>query len=452
MWQPSSNTLELKLRDAESETRSDLLKRTGTILLTAAALLAGGAGAVWASGTPEEGSATGATGGAPAPFEERYTEMSWEEIVAEARGQELYFYMWGGDDSINNFVQGWVAPQLEERYSISLEMVPVSDASVFVNKVLGEKQAGRMENGSVDAMWINGENFRTMREAELLFGPFAAKLPNSEYVDRDSPTIANDFGYPVEGYESPWGSAQFVMVYDSAEVPEPPRTIEELLTWIRNNPGRFTYPSPPDFTGSAFVRHLFYYAAGGYSELLGPFDQEKYDEVAPELWSLLNEIEPYLWREGETYPENHSAVQRLYANGAVHFAMDYNPAGAANRVAEGRYPESTRTYVFDGGTIGNTHYIGISFNSPHKAAGMVLANFLLSPAAQYRKMRPEVWGDLTVLDVSRLPADWQERFGNLPQPESVLPIQTLAEHRIPELQAPWLQAIEEGWQANVLQE
>lgn len=33
--------------------------------------------------------------------------------------------------------------------------------------------------------------------------------------------MANDFGYPVEGYEAPYGKAQFVMIYDSARVPKP---------------------------------------------------------------------------------------------------------------------------------------------------------------------------------------------------------------------------------------
>lgn len=387
-----------------------------------------------------------------APFSERYRDMSWDEIVEEARGQELYWYMWGGSDSINNFVQGYVAEQLRKRYDISLEMVPVNDASVFVNKVLGEKQAGRTEGGSVDAVWVNGENFRTMREAELLFGPFASKLPNIEYVDRDDPTIANDFGYPVEGYEAPYGSAQFVMFYDSAKVSQPPRTVEALLQWIREHPGTFTYPAAPDFTGSAFLRHIFYHVAGGYEQLLGGFDQSQFDEIAPEFYELMNDIEPYLWREGQTYPESHTELQRLFANGAVFFDMAYNPAEAANLVSQGRYPETVRSFVFEEGTIGNTHYVAIPFNSPHKAAAMVLANFLLSPEAQHRKMKPEVWGDLTVLELSRLPERWQEKFWALPRPASVLPPETLAAHRIPELQSSWLEAIEEGWRRNVLEQ
>jgi putative spermidine/putrescine transport system substrate-binding protein len=272
-----------------------------------------------------------------------------------------------------------------------------------------------------------------------------------QYVDSSDSSIANDFGYPVEGFESPYGSAQVVMVYDSAKVPEPPRTIEELLQWIRANPGKFTYPAIPDFTGSVFVRHLFYHVAGGYEELLGPFDRERFDAIAPKLWTLLNDLEPYLWREGNTYPETHTKLQDLLANGEVYFDVSYNPGEAASLVAQGRYPGSVRTYLFDSGTIGNTHYVAISYNSSSKAAAMVLANLLLEPAVQYEKSRSEVWGDLPVLNVGSLPEEWREKFISLPRPPSVLPPDVLSSHKIPELQATWLEAIETGWTENVLQ-
>ncbi|MFW6292503.1 MAG: ABC transporter substrate-binding protein [Spirochaetota bacterium] len=385
-----------------------------------------------------------------AAFEDRYETMTWDEIAEEAAGSELYWYMWGGSDAINVYVQEFVADGLAE-LGIDLEMVPVTDASVFVSKVLGEQQAGRDTGGSVDLVWINGENFRSMREADLLFGPYAHRLPNIDLVDTEDPTVANDFGYPVEGYESPYGSAQMVMVYDEGRTPDPPATIGALLDWIREHPGRFTYPAPPDYTGSAFVRHVFYHAAGGYERLLGDVDERVYDEVAPRAWALLNEIEPYLWREGRTYPETGTQHQNLFANSEVDFDMSYNPAAAANLVSQGRYPESTRTFVFESGTIGNTHYVAIPYNATNKAAAMVAANFLLEPAAQLEKTRPSVWGDLPVVTVERLPQEWQERFASIPRPPSVLPTPTLQAHRIPELQSTWLEAIEAGWVANVLE-
>ena len=383
-------------------------------------------------------------------FAARFPSMSWEEITAEARGSDLYWYMWGGSESINRFVQEYVAERLRDDHGIRLHVVPVTDASVFVSKVLGERQAGRISGGSVDLVWINGENFRSMREAALLFGPYANRLPNMRYVDVTDPSVANDFGVPVEGFESPYGSAQFVMVYDSARL-DPPRSLEGLLSWIRDNPGRFTYPAPPDFTGSAFVRHVFYHVAGGYEDLLGPFDQDLFDRIAADVWRLLNDLEPDLWRAGSTYPASLTQQQQLFANGEVDFDMGYNPAGAANLVSQGRYPETTRTFVFDEGTIGNTHYVAIPFNATNTAAAVLAANLLLDPSVQYQKARPEVWGDLPVVSLSLLPDEWRRRFEALPRPASVLPPDELQQRRIPELQGAWLQAIERGWIAHVLE-
>jgi putative spermidine/putrescine transport system substrate-binding protein len=384
-------------------------------------------------------------------FESTYRSLEWNEVVEQARGSDLYWYMWGGSDSINRFVQGYLTDRLADEYSIRLVMVPVTDASVFVSKVLGEARAGRTTDGSVDLVWINGENFRSMRESDLLFGPYADLLPNITYVDQEDPTVANDFGFPVDAYESPYGSAQMVMIYDSGRI-EPPMSIGQLIEWIRHNPGRFTYPASPDFTGSAFVRHVFYHVAAGYERLLGGFDRGIFDEVAEETWTLLNELEPYLWREGRTYPESGTQLQQLFANREVDFDMSYNPGSAANLVSQGRYPETTRTFVFDEGTIGNTHFVAIPFNSPHKPAAMVLANLLLDPAAQLEKARAEVWGDMPVVQMTRIPGRWQEAFDALPRPESVLPAATLQTHRLPELQSTWLEAIEAGWIANVLQQ
>ena len=78
---------------------------------------------------------------------------TWDDILAQARGQELNFYMWGGSDLINNWITGYVAPAVQEQYDITLNLVPITDATEYINKVLGEKQAGLDENGTVDLVW-----------------------------------------------------------------------------------------------------------------------------------------------------------------------------------------------------------------------------------------------------------------------------------------------------------
>jgi len=389
---------------------------------------------------------------ADAPFPPGYENKSWADILAESRGQTVNFYMWGGSDVINAWVTGYVTQDLQARYGITLNMTPVADAPEYINKILGEKQAGRDADGAVDLVWVNGENYRTLRQGDLLFGPWSRFLPNSIYVNWDDASVANDFGSPVEGYESPYGKAQFVMIYNSGQVPQPPKTVNELLAWIKANPGKFAYAAPPDFTGSAFVRHVCYTTTGGHAQFMADFDQALFDAKFGACWQTLNDLEPSLWREGQTYPENRARMQDLFANGEVLFDMAYNPAEASSLIAQGRYPDEARTFVFDEGTIANTHYVAIPYNSPHKAAAMVVANFLLAPEAQLSKADPQGWGDLPVLDPALLPDEWQQQFDDLPRGPATLSDAELAAHRLPELPAAWLAAIEQGWEANVLQQ
>jgi putative spermidine/putrescine transport system substrate-binding protein len=381
-----------------------------------------------------------------------YEGKNWADIVAEAKGQTVNWYMWGGQENINTWVTGYVAEALQRDYGVTLTMVPVADTVEAVNKVLGEKEAGQDAAGSIDLIWINGENFRTMRQADLLYGPWSPALPHSRYVNWADPSVNTDLGLAVEGYESPYGKAQFVMIYDSAKVPQPPASIDELLAWVKANPGKFTYPAPPDFTGTAFVMHLCYHAAGGPQQFLRNFDPALFDEKFGACWDALNQLEPNLWRQGQTYPESHARQQDLFANGEVYFDMAYNPAEASSLVESGKFPETTRTFVFDSGTIANTHYVAIPYNSPHKAGAMVVANFLLSPEAQHRKADAANWGDFPAIEVSRLPEPWPAQFAALPRGVATLPDEVLAAKRLPELPSEWRVAAEKAWEDKVLQQ
>jgi putative spermidine/putrescine transport system substrate-binding protein len=377
-------------------------------------------------------------------------KLPWEEVLTTARGGTVNFFMWGGDANINKYVDEFVADRMKSEYDITLVRTLITDAAEIVNKILGEKTAGKTSGGSVDLLWINGENFRTMRQGELLYGPWAEQLPNSKLIPWGNPGVANDFGYPVEGYEAPWGRAQFVMIYDSARVPNPPGSFAELLTWAKANPGRFTYPAPPDFTGSVFVRHGFYEAAGGYTELLGEFDQQVFDSKSPAAWQLFNDLRPHLWRGGETFPQTLAELDQLFANGEIDFTMNYNPAFASGQIEKGVFPATTRTFLFDAGTIANTHYVAVPFNAANKAGAMVVANFLQSPEAQITKAKPSVWGDLPAIDPAKLNLTDQTALRALPLGAATIPLDQLTKRSQPELQASWLEAIETGWTEQVL--
>jgi putative spermidine/putrescine transport system substrate-binding protein len=375
---------------------------------------------------------------------------TWPEILSRAKGQTVDWFMWGGFPATNAYVNGWVAPRVKELYGITLRQVPVQDIAEVVGRLLVEKQAGKKSGGEVDLMWINGENFRTCKRHGLLHGPFADLLPNQRLVDWGKPSVKNDFGEPVEGFESPWGSAQVVMIHDTRRTPEPPRSVGALLDWVRRNPGRFTYPAPPDFTGSVFVRHVFYHAAGDVAGWQGAFDEPRFERAAAATYKALREIAPHLWRQGKTYPESPLRLAHLLADGEVDFAVSYHPAEASKMIADGLYPETVRTFVFTEGTIANTHFVAVPFNAADKEGAMVVADFLISPEAQLKKADPAVGGDFPAIDLARLEKSWQEKFAALPRGAATLPHAVLSRHQLPEPPAEILIRLERGWQEHVL--
>ncbi|NNG00424.1 MAG: ABC transporter substrate-binding protein [Desulfobacteraceae bacterium] len=374
----------------------------------------------------------------------------WTEIVDSAKGQTVDWYMWGGSPAANTYVNGYVVPEMKRRYDITVRQVPIKDISEIVSKILVEKQAGKNSDGKVDLMWINGENFRTCKRNDLLFGPFADQLPNGKYVDWTRPSVKNDFGEPVEGLESPWGSAQVVMIYDSGRTPNPPRSLGDLIAWIRENPGRFAYPAPPDFTGSVFVRHVFYHVSGEVQLWQSNSDPEVFDTAAMATYSLLKGLAPSLWRGGRTYPESPIRLAHLFADREIDFAFSYHPADASKKIHDGLYPASVRTFIFDEGTISNTHFVAIPFNAGDKEGAMILADFLISPEAQLAKADQENWGDFPAIEVSRLNAGWRRKFRDLPLGIATLPNDVLQAHQLPEPPSEILIELEKGWQTHVL--
>jgi putative thiamine transport system substrate-binding protein len=369
---------------------------------------------------------------------------SWDETIAEARGQTVYWHAWGGDPQINDYIE-WVGAQVEARHEIELVHVKLTDTAEAVARVVAEKAAGRTGDGAVDLIWINGENFASMKAQDLLFGPFAQDLPNFRYVDvAGKPTTLVDFTVPTDGLEAPWGMAQFVFLYDTAVAAEPPRSIPALLEWIEANPGRFTYPAPPDFIGSTFLKHVLAELTDQPEALQRPMDQAEFAAVTAPLWAWLEEARPHLWRKGESYPLSGPALQQLLDDGEVDFAMAFNPADASAAISAGRLPETVRTFILEDGTIGNTHFLAIPFNAAHAAGAMVVADFLMSPEAQAHKQDPRVWGDGTVLDLAALAPDDRARFDALPLGIATLPPDQLTPVR-PEPHPSWMVEIEAEW-------
>ena len=375
------------------------------------------------------------------------SSAEWDEIVEAARGTTVTFYGWGGDENRNNWLNTTVADYVKEHYDIALEVVGM-DINDILSKLSGEKQAGS-ETGSIDMIWINGENFYSAKDNGLLYGPFTGQLPNMEaYIDLEDPETLNDFCMPIEGYEAPYAKAQMVFFNDSAVTPEAPASAEELLEFCKKYPGKVTYPALPDFTGSAFVRNIIYELCGWeqFQDMEADYDTVK-AAIEPAL-EYLRELNPYLWNEGKTFPESSTTVDAMFADGELVMNMSYGPFSVATGIAEGTYTDTTRTFVFDNGTIGNTNYMAIAFNSPNKAGAMVVINAILSAElqlTQYEQLR-----ELPGVGADKPGAGGEGGLDGGDLRKVGLSRAELLEHRLPEMPASLVPVIEEIWLNEVV--
>lgn len=369
----------------------------------------------------------------------------WNAVLEQAQGQTVYWNAWGGDTHTNRYIE-WVAEQMQREHDVDVRHVKLNDTSRAVSRVLAEKQAGNDAAGSVDLIWINGENFAAMRENDLLYGPYAESLPNFALTNADAnPEVITDFTLPTQGYESPWGKAQITFYYDSERIETPPTDMAELLDWAEANPGEFTYPRIPDFTGSTFLKQALIELSDNPDALYAPMEESDFQAVTAPLWAYLDELHPHLWRSGRAFPDAGPTLRTLMSNGELSLAFTFYPSEPAAAVAGYELPESTRSYVLEGGTLGNVHFVAIPYNSPHKAGAMLLANFLLSPEAQAHKQDIDVWGDRTVLDMSTLNARERERFAIDESNPAMLAPEALA-NTLPEPHPSWMTALQEAWQ------
>lgn len=366
------------------------------------------------------------SGGSPLPPD----PGDWEAVREAAAGQTVRWWMFGGDAEVNRYVDEVVAPAARER-GVMLERVPVDDTAAAVQRVVAERRGGRDRSGSVDLIWINGENFAAGKRAGLWFEDWATRLPNAALVDWSDPTIATDFGVSVEAQESPWSRAVFVFVYDRRRTPDPPRSWPELLAYARRNPGRVTYPAPPDFTGSAFVRQAV--------QALG--EDEAFD--------LLRRLKPLQWRGGGTFPEDEAELNDLFGNGEVDLAMSYDPTVAHGAVRRGQFPPSARPLVFESGALRNTSYVTIPANASSVAGALVVADLLLEPDLQILKADPDRVGLPTVLDPGRLAPRDRRRLEEVVADSPYL----LRDHApaLAELPPERVQALERRWRREVLE-
>lgn len=423
--------------------------------LTVALLLALGAAAAQPEGTPEaEEFRTAFLNG----------ELAWDDVLERAREEgEVNWFLWGGSEELNVWIDRVVDPALGE-LGIELRTSRVPNTRDAVDLALTEADSGRgVGEGSVDAIWLNGENFRTLAEADMLLGSIADKLPNSQYfhLDPDDPASdvnLYDFGYPTNGQEVPWSGAQYTCYVDTARLPaeEAPSTFEELEAWVQENPGRFTYARPPNYIGNTFVQEVLYaHAPDGadtFQRSRDEFTAEEFADVTRDGYEYLRRIAPFLLggsgQEGSpgsvTYPDDDNGLNQRFTNGEIDMVCQFGIYTAAFNIETGQFAETVQNVIFpEGAMIKNKNFIAIPRNAPNPAAALVMANLLSSPENQLSKLGQI--GYALGVDTDLLPEEDQAQVEEIAPPLMGITYEELAANEAPDTNSSLVDVIEAVW-------
>ena len=362
-------------------------------------------GSASASGSSASASASGSGSAASASI----NLADWDSVLEQAKGSEVNLWSWSGVD-----VDGWydntLAPHLKEKFDITLNRTGVSDTKEIITQISSEMQAGVTE-GSVDFLWVNGENFNSLKQNGYLWGSFAKDVPNAQYYDWSVADLNYDAGVPIEGLEMTWSRYISSFWADTDKVgTDLPTNTDEYLEMVKQFPGKVCYPEPGDSTGSRFMFTMIANIIGRdeWSKVASDLTLTK-DEIKkivdPGL-EYLRELNPYLWGEGKSFPAKWAEYHQMYADGEVYASFTTNFPAAY--VENGQYPKSTRCFMLDKAMLAYGSYLSIPANAAHAAAALVTVNEMCGPELELSKYKYTTYP--SPLDESKLTAEQRKAF------------------------------------------
>jgi putative thiamine transport system substrate-binding protein len=344
----------------------------------------------------------------------------WQQTLKTARGQSVYFYAWGGSKAVNDYIR-WATREIAQQYRIRLIHVKVTDPSEPVSRLKAEN--GR--TSAIDLMWVNGENFAYLKQQGFLLGNLWTTIPNTAFLAVDKLPITVDFGEPMDGFEVPWGIGQFNLIAEEAVYPQPQLSAKSLLDIAKKNPNTVTYPRPPEFHGTTFLKQLLVDLTEADPRLYQLASQQAKEQLLPALWQYLDQLHPLLWQQGQAFPSSAAEQFLLYQQQNLSMAVSFNPNQWLKEKSAKQISKSSVRRYFTDGAITNSHNLAIPKSAPSPDAAKIVINFMLSEKAQQEKFTG-VWGDPSVIT-----ALFDEKA-------------TMPAH--PELHSSWHVLIEETWQ------
>lgn len=396
----------------------------------------------------------------PKSVETDLADMTWEEILEEAKGQDVVLNVYDADTQVAKY---WNSiAKLAEDYDIDVTLV--SETADTDARMIADYEAGDV--ASYDMSWgYYGYAFKPFHDAGLVWGndgnQWVSYLPNIRYVDYDTNTYQYDCGLPVNYMQSPLMGLTPMLIYlstgyDASLAWDETRTAEdgsvicglfhnlsELYQWVQLYPGRFTYldlAGSGAFHGKCFVKSVIYELCddgnGGWMPVYDEADdmatryakieanaqqwyewvnsdeasEEAFAERAGYVWAYLNDIEPYLLQgdAGALYGSDAYAMADYVNSGVLATSFTTSFSISPKLQNDPSYLSGAGQAYMMQTSVFAADFMIIAKNSDSKAACMVLANLMLEPRVQADGFA--LTGNTYNLDMNRLKAEDRAYF------------------------------------------
>jgi putative spermidine/putrescine transport system substrate-binding protein len=356
--------------------------------------------------------------------------------IAFAEPNRIDWYT-SSDQNILDFWTNVVKPKFEEANpGLTINLVDGGDGA-GLQALAGRALAALGTNNDPQTDFFEGYDTRVPEggiEKGLWVDFSQAGLSNYSKI--------NPLAFEIDPLKSnlPYRGSQVLLAYDTTKLPasDVPKTWDDLVAWIKANPGQFIYNRPnKGGSGGNFVRRAIYAANGNDPTkfTIDGYTDEKAKEMLDPAWKILNDLAPYMYDKGAYTSGNTQSIQML-AQSAVTMIPAWSDQ-AIQAISQGVLPETTGlVQLSDLGFPGNFTRVAVPTNAANKDAALKLADFILSEDVQAAVLTE--LGGFPGVSWENLPAELHEKYKDvIPASIPVFP------------GGPWEKAINEEWYRNV---
>lgn len=286
-----------------------------------------------------------------------------------------------GSDNVREIFEALVSDfntnsEYAGQYEVTLQfMLSGTGAQTLADMLAAASKAGQT-NTDYDIVDLSGDDLSKLVSLigqEQFVKLDSSKIPNAASVEAKS-SIATDYCQPYRG-------TTVILAYDSAKVPTPPATMDELVAWMKANPGRFAYNTPgTGGAGDSFARSSVY---NFLPEEAFTSDDEKWIGEWDEGFNFLKEIHPYIYSSGGSvvYPNKNQGTLDLLNQGEIDMCPNWADMVLSQR-ASGEIKDSIKITQIDPALTGSLQSLVIPTFGSNTDGAYAFMNYMLSPAAQ----------------------------------------------------------------------